>query len=511
MYNKGPFADWVPKPVMLLLIIIFMFPFMLVNAVYSTDLAGTFATYNEFITFANNAGTIGMGTAILILMRIKMRFTSKQIITTSAVIIAALLYWCSVNPNPYVVIISSFFIGFFKMFGIIEMVLPVMFIISPNNDRGRFYSVFYPLTLVASQLSSYYFSQMIFEHNWQAPYLAMSVVMLIIALLSQIFQHNLPFGFKVPLYQIDMVTLFLFVASMMLLNFGFVFMRQQAWFSSPYILMSLIMGLVLFIAVFYRQKMLKRKLIDVSAFQKSNVLHSIVLLMFLGVYLAATGVFTAYTTGVLGYNSQIVAGINIWMIPGIVLSGIYAFFSFKNNWKLKYYIASGFIGFFIHTAILYFILQPQMNIEYLQYSMIFKGFGMCTLFIAIWYYSSVGLSMEQLMGSIGILIVIRSFVATAVGGAIIGWALYEGQWQSMNNLSIYLDSTQIPNGMAVFQNISINAVLSASKKVLGALCLFTVPVLFFIFTHHYGQFNYRRVIILRKMIRGNSVKGYRLS
>ena len=83
MYNRGPFADWVPKPLMLLLIIFFLFPIMTVSGVYTsvlTDLTGALATYSEYASMANNAGSIGMGIAITILMRVKMRFRSKEII-----------------------------------------------------------------------------------------------------------------------------------------------------------------------------------------------------------------------------------------------------------------------------------------------------------------------------------------------------------------------------------------------------------------------------------------------
>lgn len=103
MYNKGPFASWVPKPLMLLLIIFFMFPMMTISGVYTsvlTDLTGALATYTEYVSMANNAGTIGMGIAIVILMRVKMRFRSKEIITGSAIMLALLSIMCATTDNP---------------------------------------------------------------------------------------------------------------------------------------------------------------------------------------------------------------------------------------------------------------------------------------------------------------------------------------------------------------------------------------------------------------------------
>src|SRR5690554_4281539 len=143
MYNKSPFADWVPKPLMLIFILVILFPVMSVSGVYTTaatDIAGGLAMYNEFISLANNATTIGMGLSMLIILRVKMRFRSKEIIATSAIVLALLSVMNGTTDNPYVLVAGSFLIGFFKMFPMIEMILPVMFILSPTGDRGKFYA-----------------------------------------------------------------------------------------------------------------------------------------------------------------------------------------------------------------------------------------------------------------------------------------------------------------------------------------------------------------------------------
>ncbi|MEI6866299.1 hypothetical protein [Flavicella sp.] len=513
MYNQGPFADWVPKPVMLLLILIFICPILAISGVYSNnilDVTRGLATYTEYILLANNATTIGMGIAIIIVLRIKTRFRSKEIITASTIALAFLSYTIGATDNPLVVVIGSFFIGFFKMFPMIEMILPLMFIITPKGERGKFYAIFYTLSICITQLTAYLMANLISNSNWQAPYYIMSILMLIIASLSLIFQHNQRFSFKVPLYQLDWVALVLLSISAMSFNIGFTFMRQQGWFSSPYIVGFLLIGFILFIYVMYKQKFVKRKLINFNKIiKKVNVWHSIILLMLMGIYLASSSIFTNYTVGVLGYNSLITAKLNLWQIPGIILAGVYAFYSFKYNWKLKYYIASGFIAYFIHTFMLYLSIQPQMNIEYLYIPMIMKGAGVGILFIGIWFYGSNYLELYDLFGILGILLIIRTFIATASAGALISWATYQGQWQSLNDMSSYLDIGAFPNGIRFYKTSQISAILASSKIVLGSLCWLIVPILIFVLTHHYGQFNYRRVILFKKIIRGNSIKGYK--
>jgi len=162
MYNKGPFATWVPKPLMLLLVIFIMFPLMSISGVYTSnaaDMSGALAVYSEFLSMANNAGTIGMGLALLIVFRVKMRFRSKEIITACAIILALLSYMNGTTENPYLLVVGSFLIGFFKMFPMIEVLLPMMFILSPNGDKGKFYAIFYPISMGFGQLSSYFYIQ----------------------------------------------------------------------------------------------------------------------------------------------------------------------------------------------------------------------------------------------------------------------------------------------------------------------------------------------------------------
>lgn len=513
MYNKGPFATWVPKPLMLLLIILFLFPLLAIMGVYTsntTDIAGALATYSEYISLANNATTIGMAVAVTIALRVKMRFRSKEIIACCTILLALFSYIIGTTDSPLVVVTGSFFIGFFKMFPIIEMILPVMFIVSPMGDKGQFYAIFYPVSICIGQLSSYFMSDLIFDSSWQAPYFIMSIIMLSIAALSLIFQHNLRFCFKMPLYQVDWLSLGMLSVSAMSLNVGFTFMRQQAWFSSPYIVGSLLLGLLLFAAVIYRQQFPKRKLIKFDLIiKKINVWYSLVLLIFLGFFLASSSIFIQYTVGVLGYNNLINAKLNLWMIPGIIIAGVYAFYSFKNKWRLKNYIATGFIAFFLHTLMLYLLIQPQMNIEHLYLPMILKGIGMGILFIGIWFYASMDLEMNDLLGIMGILLITRTFVATAFAGAIISWAMYQGQWQSLNDISMYLDNGEF--GMGIYQTTQINAMLASSKIVLGSLCWLIIPILIFVMTHHFGQFNYRRVVLFKKVIRGSRIRGYRLT
>lgn len=152
-----------------------------------------------------------------------------------------------------------------------------------------------------------------------------------------------------------------------------------------------------------------------------------------------------------------------------------------------------------------------MDIFYLQLSTILKGLGMVILFIGIWFYGSQNIPARDMFGVMSILIMIRSYFAAAVGSAIIAWATYHVQWQSLNDIAMYMDSGDVLYNDVSFPKANIQATLSALKIVLGCICWSIVPILLFIWTHHYGKFNIRRIVFLRKIIKGSVIKGYRLS
>lgn len=515
MYNRGLFADWVPKPLMLLLIILFLFPIMGVSGVFSnnlTDIVGYMGSYTEHVTMANNAITIGMMLAMPILMRVKMRFRTKEIITTCSVIMALLVLMCGTTHNYAVFIAGNLLIGFFKMFAILEIIIPVMFILSPTGDRAKFYAIFYPIAIGSSTLMYYFVSKQIFDYGITNAYYLIAAIMLGVAVLSIIFQHNQRFGFKMPLYQIDWLSMLLLGISFMSLNYTLVFMRQQNWFHSPNIQWTLITAITLFIWVVLRQRNKKRPLIDFSAFTKfANVKHSLLLLLFLGLYLGSTSVFMQWNMAALGYNNIINAKLALWGLPGLIAGGILGAIGFKKQWNIKYFILLGFGAFFLHSLLIYFIIQPNMNIEMFYLPVMVRNFGMVVLFIGVWFYATYNLPTNSSIGVISILLAFRTFVATGIASALIGFVSYQMQWQSMADMSNYWDANLMgPTAMRGYGSMQIGALLASGKTLMGWMCWLFVPVTAVILYHNYGKMNFRRWILFRKVITGNSIKGYRL-
>ena len=165
---------------------------------------------SEFFLLGNFAGTIGMALYIPMIMRIKMRFRSKELMITALLTMAIMITVIATTTSGVVIVGASLIFGVAKMVGMIEVLLPVQFILSRNGEKNRFYAIFYPAALILGQfggITASIFSQSL---SWQGIHFYAAATLLIMALVCVVFMHNKRFAKKMPLYYVDWMGLLLF-------------------------------------------------------------------------------------------------------------------------------------------------------------------------------------------------------------------------------------------------------------------------------------------------------------
>src|ERR1700759_4295225 len=118
MELKDLFYKWVPLWVRLPVLFIFFFVVLTANGVYlgnSTDMYSSLGVYPEPFTAAYNAVYIGMALGLLVEVRLKMRFTSKQLLLWGFGVMALVNLINMNTSNPIVMILSCLVLGFTKM------------------------------------------------------------------------------------------------------------------------------------------------------------------------------------------------------------------------------------------------------------------------------------------------------------------------------------------------------------------------------------------------------------
>ncbi|AZA98095.1 MFS transporter [Chryseobacterium joostei] len=506
MYNKGLYSDWVPKPVQLLLIVLLLAVVMPLGGVYTGNISylvsGTGAM-TEYFMWANYATTIGMGACMPIVLRMKMRFKVRDKMVTLLVLLGLLSYINATTLQPMIFVFSSLLIGFMKMMVTIELFLPLMMMI---GNRGMFYGVFYTFVLVMNQVAVYYSAEFALLYNWQQFYILTSVLCFILGLIHWIFMHDKYFALKVPLHYIDWLSIILFISAFMFSAYVYSFGRQQDWLNSKNIISASIAAFVSFALLTIRQLTLKRPYLSFKIFTRNNVLHGLFMLFWLGMFLGTATLQNTFAVGVLGYDLLTNAWLSMLMIPGIIVAGAIAIFWFKKEKPLKMYIFSGFSAMMGYVIIMYFSMVLEFNYDNWYLPMFLKGYGMCSLFISVWFYTLDKLEMNDMLAAIGLVLVWRTFLAVGIFSAIYSWFQYHFQVIAIGDLAVYMDGMTVSpqNVAANMKAIQLNAIIIASKKIFGYIILAGFGVLLYVITHHFGakRFKYFRFV---RVLGGKSV------
>lgn len=510
MYNKGLFADWVPKPVMLLMVLLFQFFFLALNGVYTTNISYmAYSTGNqqEYYMWGYYAGYVGMAIAMPLVARIKARYRVKEIIVAVLLVCAACFFLIATNPHPYIVVLCSLVIGYAKMFGSMQTLLIIMFLISKDGNRGRFYSVFYPYAIIASQITSYWVTVLSYHYNWQTAYLYISAACLLMAMVSILFQHNQRYVKKIPLHYVDWLGALLFGISFMALAYIFAFGKQQDWYHSERIILATIIFVFTFMMLLIHMHSVKRPYMKLSVFKKSNVRHGLLMQFFTGLFLGVSTLQTTFAVGILGYSPYTNSKLILLMIPGMIMGGMIGIFWFNRKFPVKFYIFLGFSAYILYCIYMYFGMVKNFSFSMWIVPMFLRGLGTCILFISIWYYTLDKLKPEEMLPAFGLILGWRSFVAIGIFTALFSWMQYDFQWQSINNLAVHLDSTMIPQSAlsGKLKEAQVNAILAANKEIYGYTILAGLLILVYVYFHHFGKIEHTVLRFWRNMVGKNMI------
>jgi DHA2 family multidrug resistance protein len=506
MYNKGLYDDWVPRPIQLLLMVLLLTVVMPLGGVYTGNISfvvsGTGAM-TEYFMWANYASTIGMGACMPIVLRMKMRFKVRDKMTVLLVLLGVLSYINATTMEPMIFVFTSLVIGFLKMMVTIELFLPLMAMI---GNRGMFYGAFYTFVLVMNQVAAYYAVEVSMLYNWQHFYILASVLCFILALIHWVVMHDKYFALKVPLHYIDWLSVLLFISTFMFAAYVFSFGKQQDWLNSKHIVNAGIASFASFALLVIRQITLKRPYLSFTIFTKNNVQHGLFMLLWLGMFLGTTSIQNTFAVGVLGYDQLTNARLNLLMIPGIILAGTMAVFWFKKEIPLKMFIFSGFSAMMGYVLIMYFSMVLEFSYDSWYLPMFLKGYGMCSLFISVWFYTLDKLEMDEMLAAIGLVLVWRTFLAVGIFSALYSWFQYRFQVMAVGDLAVYMDGMNFPsqNIASGMKLIQLNAILIAGKKIFGYILIAGTGVLLYILTHHFGRERFESLRFIR-LLSGKSV------
>lgn len=510
---KQHFRSWVPQWLQAVVALVVLIPIMLINGAYTgsnLDISSALGVMSEDINMAYYATSAGMAMAYPIIPIIRPIATTKTIILVVLFLQLLLSLCCALTSYIEIIIVCSFFIGFFKGFSLNETLAILSPIIAPSGTRNELYSKFYPITLTCGQLSLVLTAELAYEYQWQYMYyfmIALLLISMIFVVICMAFGRKL---IRLPYKEIDWLSFFQASCFMIGIIYICTYGKTNDWFASRNIIIAAMLVPMLGWLFIRRQLMSDHPFADLSIFKNRNSVV-VILFSFLMMFMASYSTLSSsYVTSVLRLDSTKSNELYLYMIPGIILGGFICYYFYLKAIRMAWLLFIGFLTFSFGIGYLYFHIQPTGMYEDLYFPMFLKGIGLVVLFVAMGIYGVQGLQPKQLIYNAFFLIGARSALAPALAYSIMTNWLYRLQQYNISILSADVDllnplaksqfdqsySSYLAQGMSVedayvlannalFSKVQIQATTVSIKEILGYMliagCLILLVITLYFF------------------------------
>jgi MFS transporter, DHA2 family, multidrug resistance protein len=514
-YRIVAFKDFVPDRLRFIILLLTVFVFQFSNAIYLTnlnELVGEKGLTVEDVKLISNATIIGITMIFPLLFRIKFRFTSRHILITCAAMIIIGNVINMYSSNLIVLIITSLFVGIFKMIGTFECFSSVQLVLTPKRDFSVFFPVVYLYVLGSIQLSGILTAQISYLYNWKYMFIAIISLQLCVMITHYFLMRPIRMMKKIPLYQIDWLGMGLWSFWLLTLSFIFEYGKRLDWFHSEYICLAIITAIVLFYCAVQRMFRIRRPFIMPEAFKYKTLLVALFLFALLQILLSSSNVFmNVYTAGILHYDILNNSSLNWAVFAGIAVGSAASYYwlsIFKGGYKPILWV--GFLCLALVHLILYFKFSPSLAKEDLYLPYVLRGLGYVALYISLTVYVSDEVPFSHFFVGLTLLGFVRSATGVTVANSLCTNILEYLQKKNMMILSQDIDSLNplsnilyqntlrgsIASGHSVEQakliatNMLYNraymqSMLLSWKEISGSLFIFGVMVLMGILLSHY--------------------------
>lgn len=485
-HHGGPFSipainDYVPEKLKPWIMILFVIVIQFSGGIYlatANEMVGATALMQEDILMAGYASLIGMALTFTIMLRLKMRFTSKfSLLTCCAVLIVSNII-CLYTNNIVVLVATCFIAGVFRMWGTFECNSTIQLWLTPNRDMSVFFCFIFLLVQGCMMLSGITNMYMALFANYEYMHWLIIGLLLFVMLAVMLLFNNKRMMMKpFPLYGIDWLGAFIWALILMLTNFILIYGDHYDWWYSSEIKVAALFIAILLPLQLYRASFIRHPFIPLKTFTYKAVYMSVAIYLIIDVFLAPAHLIEhIYFENVLNYDLTHLISVNWMGWIGIVAGAVFSYFYFakkKNSYKNTFLI--GFASLLLYQVIMYFTVDYQTTKEMLVTPVFFRNFG----------YVVVAITLQTNLTKVPFIhffqgITVQAFVSAAIGSAwgaaILGQLFKKMMAKNFTLLSSSIDSvnTQAANiadsGM-MMQVIQRQSLMVTFKELYGILII----------------------------------------
>lgn len=419
------YHDFVPKCIRPWIYVLMAFCFQLSNGVYLgalSNMEGEWAVMREDIQMCLYATLIGMSMYFPVLFRMKFRFSNKQLLMTSALVIV-ICNFLSMHRLPLPLLWGVCVVtGMAKIQGTFECMSNIQLWMTPKRDFGVFFPILHIILLSAIETAGLFAALFAFYAHWSLMHwLVMGLmlfVLLVQALLCRPF-HAMPN--IVPLKGLDWLGALLWIALWLqvawLLNYG----DWLDWWHAEELRLVCGTTLITFAVCLQRMLFHPQPYFEPEMWTYRNVVPIILLIGVVEVLFASEHVLEgAFYGSVMHYPEHVSELLCQWSLPGILGGCLFSIGWLRlMRWNVYKLIALGLFFFCIYAGSFYFLIDAGINKELLCIPLVCRGFSYAILSIAFMWSLNAIMSFKHFFQALAIFNVLHMFVGGLVGGALL--------------------------------------------------------------------------------------------
>jgi MFS family permease len=472
------FYKWVPVYFRIPVLVLLFFVILCANGVFLgnlTDMASSLGMYPEHYTAAANAMYIGMALGLMTEVRLKLRFSSKTLLLAGLSVMLLMNIVCATTSNPWITIIAVFILGFAKISALIEVYIIQLMMWSKQLDTSRFYPFVYFVALGGLYLTTWATASLAYYYNWQYAYILVVMVLAVAILLTVLLVENHPLKNRMAISGMDWGSLLLLGISMLLLNYVVVYGKVEDWFYSGSIKLAAFGFIFSFLVFLKRTLTIPAPFFKLEIFRKPTFRIGLLLFFILGVF--STGTFqSAFSAGILQYDTPTNMQLNLFLIPGVTAASVICFIWYYKKLDPEPMIIIGFAGFLVYHIMMYQSFSNEFAITDFWAPSIVKGFATCAIYIAVGLYTTKNFDLGVVMMAGGVMILVRSFLGSGIFSGVYNYILYAERVRHLDKLAGMTDSgsffpDQLTSG-SLYKALAEQSTLAASKEVTGYIIVF---------------------------------------
>ena len=492
------FRDFVPDKLRVFLCLFFAVAFQFSGGIYLSSVSqmvGSLALMQEDIMMAGYASFVGMTMIFPILFRLKFRFTTRSILMVICPgLIICNLITMNTDSIPLLVFVC-FVSGILRMWGTFEALSNVQLSITPTRDFAVFFPVVYLIVLGSIQLSGLLTVYLGYWAEWRYMHYFIIALLFVVWALVAMLTHHFRFMKPLPLFGIDWIGGALWSIFLLSLIFVLEYGQFYDWYDSDQIVIGTVVCIISLALSIHRIIVRRHPYISKEAFGYKNLGLLLFLFLMLSFFLTAPTVLQNMFTGaILKYDVLNSVSLNWWNLGGTVIGGALAYVwhvRFHGGFKIP--VITGFSLIVGYLCVMYFLIDPNMNIECLYIPTIMRGAGYIILYISLTVYVTGIVPFQHFFQVLSLLGFVRTGFGSAFGSAVYGRMLQYIIPENFQTLSIELDNVNTAFHEIGFSNIygeaMRQAILVSLKEMYGWICIVGVLFILGLLSNRYLRTN----------------------